>query len=462
MKRFYLSDASETPPTAPANPSYGYPQDGNLSTRKLPTTVGAYWYHMITEEFMAVIEDAGLTPSETNLHQLADIFADFKTRATKAEGYATQAAESATAAAESAQGVITQTAEKIQEIKDAGDAQVSRVETAGSSVESDVNAGIERLQTKLQELIENLETVGGQEASAVRTTAQEILDSITATKAQVDASATQAANSASDSATSATSAKESAETATEQASVATTKATEASESASKASASASAAKASEEASKASETASAKSESAAKTSETSANDSASLAKKWATQTSAPVEGSLYGAKYYAEIATAGQVPSDWNETDTTAKGYIKNKPTLSTVAISGSYTDLTGKPALGSLAYKTSVNWSTEISGMPAFATVATSGKYSDLTGTPSETKYKTISLTSDTASGTAITIPDSGSYVVGKNKLKVSYEGLECFLNENFSEIGDAGSTSTTFKLLFDAKKGDRISVTLL
>ena len=462
MKRFYLSDASETPPAAPANPSYGYPQDGNLSTRKLPTTVGAYWYHMITEEFMAVIEDAGLTPSETNLHQLADIFADFKTRATKAEGYATQAAESATAAAESAQGVITQTAEKIQEIKDAGDAQVSRVETAGSSVESDVTAGIERLQTKLQELIENLETVGGQEASAVRTTAQEILDSITATKAQVDASATQAANSASDSATSATSAKESAEAATEQATVAATKATEASESSSKASASASAAKASEEASKASETASAKSESAAKTSETSASDSATLAKKWATQTSAPVEGSLYGAKYYAEIATAGQVPSDWNETDTTAKGYIKNKPALSIVATSGSYTDLTGKPALGSLAYKTSVNWSTEISGMPSFATVATSGRYSDLTGTPSETKYKSITLTADTTSGTAITIPDSGSYVVGKNKLKVSYEGLECFLNENFSEIGDAGSTSTTFKLLFDAKKGDRISVTLL
>lgn len=114
MKRFYLADASTTPPSPPESPSYGYPQDGNLSTRKLPTEVGAYWYHMITEEFMAVIEGAGLEPSETNLHQLNDIFSDFRTRASLAEGYATQAQASANAAAASAQGVVTQTAEKIE------------------------------------------------------------------------------------------------------------------------------------------------------------------------------------------------------------------------------------------------------------------------------------------------------------------------------------------------------------
>lgn len=384
MKRFYLSDASDTPPTAPANPSYGYPQDGNLSTRKLPTTVGAYWYHMITEEFMAVIEDAGLEPSETNLHQLADIFADFKARATKAEGYATQAAQSATQAAESAQGVVTQTAEKIQEIKDAGDAQVTRVQEAGSSVESDVTAGIEKLQTKLQELITNLESVGGQEASAVRTYAQEILDDIAATKTLVVESKDAAAASASAAATSASEAEASATASAESAATASNKAVDASASAEKASASESAAKASETASKASETASATSEANAKASETNASESAELAKKWATQTTSPVEGKLYGAKYYAEIASAGQVPSDWNETDTAAKGYIKNKPTLSTVATSGNYSDLTGRPSFGSLAYKSSVNWSTEILGLPNFAAVATSGSYTDLSNRPDE------------------------------------------------------------------------------
>ena len=384
MKRFYLSDASDTPPTAPANPSYGYPQDGNLSTRKLPTTVGAYWYHMITEEFMAVIEDAGLEPSETNLHQLADIFADFKTRASKAEGYATQAAESATSAAESAKGVITQTAEKIQEIKDAGDAQVTRVQEAGSSVESDVNAGIEKLQTKLQELITNLETVGGQEASAVRTYAQEILDDITATKTLVVESKDAAATSANAAATSASEAEASATASAESATTASNKAVDASASAEKASASESAAKASETASKASESASATSEANAKTSETNASESADLAKKWATQTTSPVEGKLYGAKYYAEVASAGQVQSDWSETDTSAKNFIKNKPTLSTVATSGNYSDLTGRPSLGSLAYKSSVNYGTEILGLPNFAAVATSGSYADLSNRPDE------------------------------------------------------------------------------
>nr|DAI44216.1 MAG TPA: tail fiber protein [Caudoviricetes sp.] len=36
-----------------------------------------------------------------------------------------------------------------------------------------------------------------------------------------------------------------------------------------------------------------------------------------------------AKGYAEQATAGQVPADWNQTDSTQKDYIKNKPTIPT-------------------------------------------------------------------------------------------------------------------------------------
>ena len=39
----------------------------------------------------------------------------------------------------------------------------------------------------------------------------------------------------------------------------------------------------------------------------------------------------------------QVQSDWAETDDQSMSYIKNKPTLSTVATSGSYNDLTDKP-----------------------------------------------------------------------------------------------------------------------
>ena len=40
-----------------------------------------------------------------------------------------------------------------------------------------------------------------------------------------------------------------------------------------------------------------------------------------------------------------VQSNWNETNTSSDAYIKNKPTLSTVATSGSYNDLNNKPII---------------------------------------------------------------------------------------------------------------------
>ena len=40
-----------------------------------------------------------------------------------------------------------------------------------------------------------------------------------------------------------------------------------------------------------------------------------------------------------------VQSDWDQTTTTADDYIKNKPTLATVATSGSYNDLSNKPTI---------------------------------------------------------------------------------------------------------------------
>lgn len=43
----------------------------------------------------------------------------------------------------------------------------------------------------------------------------------------------------------------------------------------------------------------------------------------------------------------QVQADWNVTNTSSSAYIKNKPTLATVATSGSYDDLTDKPDIPS-------------------------------------------------------------------------------------------------------------------
>ena len=83
---------------------------------------------------------------------------------------------------------------------------------------------------------------------------------------------------------------------------------------------------------------------------------------ATTTSAGVMSAsdktkLDGIQSGAEV----NVQSDWSQSDSSADDYIKNKPSLATVATTGDYDDLTNKPNL---------------------ATVATTGDYDDLTNKP--------------------------------------------------------------------------------
>lgn len=76
----------------------------------------------------------------------------------------------------------------------------------------------------------------------------------------------------------------------------------------------------------------------------------------------------------------QVQSDWTENDSTQVSYIKHKPTLATVATSGSYNDLSNTPTIPT---KTSdlTNDSNFVSSS-SLATVATSGSYNDLSNKP--------------------------------------------------------------------------------
>ena len=96
----------------------------------------------------------------------------------------------------------------------------------------------------------------------------------------------------------------------------------------------------------------------------------------------------------------QVQADWNQTTTTAKDYIKNKPILATVATSGDYSDLSNTPTKTSdftndgsdgtstyveaddLATVATTGSYNDLEDTPNLATVATTGAYSDLSGTP--------------------------------------------------------------------------------
>lgn len=80
-----------------------------------------------------------------------------------------------------------------------------------------------------------------------------------------------------------------------------------------------------------------------------------------------------------------VQSNWTEADTTSDAYIRNKPSLATVATSGDYGDLINKPTIP--AAQVNSDWDAasgvaQILNKPSLATVATSGSYSDLSNKP--------------------------------------------------------------------------------
>lgn len=122
-----------------------------------------------------------------------------------------------------------------------------------------------------------------------------------------------------------TQAKEAEKNATAQAADAKSSAQSAQNSASSASTSADNAKVSEDKAEASETASKASENASKASEIKSTQEADRAESEADRAKSEADR----AKEYAEQSSAGQVQADWNQTDSTLKDYIKNKPTIPT-------------------------------------------------------------------------------------------------------------------------------------
>lgn len=141
-----------------------------------------------------------------------------------------------------------------------------------------------------------------------------------------------------------TQAKEAEKNATAQAEDAKSSAQSAQNSASSASTSAGNAKVSEDKAKASEEASKDSENASKTSEIKSTQEADRAESEADRAKSEADR----AKDYAELATTGQVQTDWNQTDSTQKDYIKNKPTIPTkvseLANDANFTQFAGASA----------------------------------------------------------------------------------------------------------------------
>lgn len=92
-----------------------------------------------------------------------------------------------------------------------------------------------------------------------------------------------------------------------------------------------------------------------------------------------------------------VQSNWTQSDNTKDDYIKNKPSLATVATSGSYNDLTNKPTIptvnnGTLTIQkngTNVQTFTANQSGNATANITVPTQFSDLTGTISASQIAT-------------------------------------------------------------------------
>ena len=106
---------------------------------------------------------------------------------------------------------------------------------------------------------------------------------------------------------------------------------------------------------------------------------------------------------ANIASLSTVATSGSYTDLT------NTPNLAVVATSGSYNDLSNTPNLATVA---TTGAYSDLTGTPNLATVATSGSYNDLTNKPT-IPTKTSELTNDSnfvASTSLATVAFTGSY----------------------------------------------------
>ena len=122
----------------------------------------------------------------------------------------------------------------------------------------------------------------------------------------------------------------------------------------------------------------------------------------------------------------QIQSDWTQSDNTQKDFIKNKPSLATVATSGAYSDLSGTPSLATVA--TSGDYG-DLSNTPSLATVATSGSYSDLSNTPSLATVATSGSYSDLSNKP--TIPSKTSQLTNDSG----------FITSDSTKVAKAGDT---------------------
>jgi hypothetical protein len=120
----------------------------------------------------------------------------------------------------------------------------------------------------------------------------------------------------------------------------------------------------------------------------------------------------GVVQASEVSGLSTVATSGSYTDLANKPTIPTLPTLATVATTGSYTDLTNKPTISG-----GVTSYTDLTNKPTFATVATTGSYTDLINKPTSTGGSGVTSYTDlTDKPTFAAVATTGSYADLTNK----------------------------------------------
>jgi len=129
---------------------------------------------------------------------------------------------------------------------------------------------------------------------------------------------------------------------------------------------------------------------------------------------PTSGVIsYTAPTYSTVATTGSYSDLTNKpvysTVATTGSYsdLTNKPTLATIATTGNYSDLTNKPVYSTVATTGSY---VDLTNKPTLATVATTGSYSDLTNKPFIPAYLTDLSIVDGSNGQVLGTNGAGQF----------------------------------------------------
>lgn len=305
--------------------------------------------------------------SETNAKASEVNAKESEVTAKASAGTAVSAAKHADAVKTENQAIIEEARQLQTNIEtsesNAYDNAVIATQKADEAKVSERNAKVSEVNAKESEVSasESASLANAQVSLAVQevTKAKEQVSLATQQATLATTKATEAEDSATSASQSATAADDSAKNASASASTATTQATNASNSAK-------AAKLSEDNAALSKTAAGTSEANAKASEVEAKKQADLAKGYANQ------------------AASGQVNADWNETMSTSKAFIKNKPTLGALASKDSiaYSEITGTPPeqdLSGLATKSELQ--TGLAGKANASHTHTSASITDLSTT---------------------------------------------------------------------------------